>query len=354
MMTDAVSDQNTTAGDSQGRLPENPRKRLFMALTLAVILAGALATGWWLLERANYVTTNNAYVDSSVANVMAQTEGTIADVPVANTQAVEKGDVLVVLDDADARIALAQAEARHGAVMRRVRQYFELNREAEAQVALAQALLNQAKIDLDRRQSLQATKSISQEDLTNAQAAYDTALAAVAVARGKQQAQKALTFDTDVKAHPEVLEAKAAVDAARLALERTTIRAPIGGIVVDKKATLGQRVEVGSPVMSIVPLDQMFVNANFKENQLPKVRTGQPVTLTADLYGPDVVYHGKVAGLGAGTGSAFAIIPAQNATGSWIKVVQRLPVKILLRQDELREHPLRVGLSMNVKVDIRG
>jgi len=329
------------------------RRILFIIFTLVIIIVAGLAIAWWLVERANYIRTDNAYVDANVAKVMAQTEGSIAEIRFEDTQAVKRGDVLVILDDADAQIALAEAEADYARAVINVRQYFEKNKETSAQVALAQAVLHQAKIDLKRRRKLHATKSISQEELTNAQAAYDTAFAAEVVAQRHNESQTVLTNGSEPDTHPEVLVKKSAIDAAQLSLERTVIRAPIKGIIIQRRASLGQQVEVGATMMSIVPLDQVFVNANFKENQLTKVHIGQPATLTADLYGNDIIYHGSVVGMGAGTGSAFAIIPAQNATGSWIKVVQRIPVRINLNADELRVHPLRVGLSMNVKIDIR-
>jgi membrane fusion protein, multidrug efflux system len=344
------------AGDSLSPSPSRRRigTRVRLFLIFAVVVAALAVGGWmWWQQTSTFVGTDNAYVDSTIANVLAQTDGIIARVLVRDTQPVKKGDVLVELDAADARLVLARAEADYGRALRRVRQYFEKNKAAAAEVNYANAVLAQARIDLNRRRRLVASKSISEEDLTNAQAAYDTAVAALAVAQGRYEAQITLTAASDVDNHPEVLAARTAVDSARLALQRTVIRSPIDGTVIQKRAALGQRVQAGAPMMNVVSLSDVFVNANYKENQLRRVRVGQPATLTADIYGSNVVYRGRVAGLGAGTGAAFAIIPAQNATGSWIKVVQRLPVRIDIEQAALAKHPLRVGLSMHVKIDIR-
>jgi membrane fusion protein (multidrug efflux system) len=261
--------------------------------------------------------------------------------------------VLVLFDAADARIVVAQAQAEYARVLSHVQQYFEENKTAAAQVTYAQAVLDQASADLARRTRLSGSGAISPQDLSNAQAAFNTATAALNVARRQQDAQQALTGRGDVANHPEVMAARAAVDSAQLALERTVVRAPIDGTVIQKRVALGQRLQSGAAMLSLVPLDRVYVVANYKESQLERVHIGQPVTLSSDLYGSAVSYHGQVVGLSGGTGSAFSIIPAQNATGSWIKVVQRLPVRIDLDPAELRAHPLRVGLSMHTRIDVR-
>jgi membrane fusion protein (multidrug efflux system) len=329
------------------------RRRLLMTFGLLVVILGGGAAAWWFIESSAFVTTDNAYVVADVANVMAQTAGTVKEVHASETQMVHRGEVLVLLDDADARIALAQAQAEYARVQRRVRQYFEDDKAGAAQVAYQEALLKQASTDLERRRNLARSGAVSAQDLSNAQAAYDTAVAALNAARSRYESQLAMTAKSDPDTHPEVLGARAALDAARLALERTVIRAPIDGTVVQRRVALGQRLQSGAPLMTLVPLLELYVLANYKEVQLQDVRPGQRATLTADLYGRNVVYHGRVAGLGGGTGSAFAVIPAQNATGSWIKVVQRLPVRIELDRAELLAHPLRVGLSMHSSIDLR-
>lgn len=282
------------------------RLRLFKILfTVIAVAAGSFGLYWWLIG-SHHVSTDNAYVNAEIAQVTPSVGGTIMAVNVIDTQRVTAGDVLVTIDDTDTKLAFARAQA---------------------ELARLQTNLDRAKIDYQRRISLAKSGSVSGEELTTAENAFRAAEAA---------------FDAG----------RIASEQAQVDLDRTVIRAPIDGVVARRSVQLGQRVQAGTPLLSIVPMDQMHVNANFKEVQLEKVRIGQPVTLHADLYGNDVTYHGKVAGMSGGTGSAFAVIPAQNATGNWIKVVQRLPVRIDLDPAELREHPLQVGLSMSVDIDI--
>ncbi len=314
------------------------RERLFAVLGGSVAVVALLATGWWLLVGSHYVSTDDAYVNVSSAQVTPLTNGRVMDVRVHDSQAVNKGDVLVVIDPADARLAVAQAEAAYGATMRKVRTYF-------AQAAAAQANYQRTRLDYERRASIKNTGAISKEELSGYQAAYEAATAAL-------QGAEALTAGTDVAHHPEVLAAKAQLDTARLNLSRTVITAPVSGIVAQRNVQVGQMAAAGRPVMAVVPVQDVYVDANFKEDQLAKVRPGQPVELTSDLYGSSVTFHGTVAGLGGGTGAAFAVIPAQNATGNWIKVVQRIPVRITLDVGELKQHPLRVGLSMKATIDV--
>jgi membrane fusion protein (multidrug efflux system) len=289
---------------------------------------------------------------------------------------------LVRLDDTDARIALAKAQADLSDTERRVRGLVATDAglsgliaariadqtRASAQLAAAKGDVEKARIDLARRQDLAATGSVSGEELTTAQNAFTTATAnlkaaeaAVALANanrtsavGTQQANNALIQNTTNDTNPEVLAARAERDQAQVNLDRTIIRAPIDGVVSRRDVQVGQRVQPGETLMTVVPIAQAYVDANFKEVQLDKVRLGQPVTLVSDLYGHRVKYHGHVVGFSGGTGAAFAVVPAQNATGNWIKVVQRLPVRIALDPKELAEHPLRVGLSMDVDIDVAG
>jgi membrane fusion protein (multidrug efflux system) len=314
------------------------RARLFLLLG-AVLAAIAIAVGlWWWLIASHYVSTDDAYVDVSSAQVTPLTTGRVAEVRVHDSQWVNKGDVLVVIDPADAELALAQAQAAYGMTLRKVRTYF-------ASDAARRADYERTKLDYDRRAKISATGAVSGEELWSVKAAYLAAAAAL-------QASEALTQGTGVENHPEVLAAKAQLDTAKLNLERTVIRAPVSGIVAERSVQVGQMAAAGHPVMTVVPIDQVYVDANFKEDQLAHVHAGQPVTLTSDLYGSSFEFHGRVAGLGGGTGAAFAVIPAQNATGNWIKVVQRVPVRIALDRDELAAHPLRVGLSMRAVIDI--
>jgi membrane fusion protein (multidrug efflux system) len=301
---------------------------------------------------------------------------------VRDTDVVKPGDVLVELDPTNARIALAQAEADLVAAQRRFRQALangaslgaqvgardaDVSR-AEAQLAAAQADFDKARIDLSRREALAAGGGVSGEELSAAKRGFASAQAGVAAARaalaearaatrsaaGQQAANDALVKGLTEATDPGVLAAKARLDAARVDLDRTVIRAAIGGVVTRRQVQVGQRVTVGTPVMTIVPTGQVYVEANFKERQLRRMKVGQPAEVVADIYGGGVTYHGRVAGLGGGTGSAMAVLPAQNATGNWIKVVQRLPVRIELDPRELAEHPLRVGLSTEVTVDLSG
>jgi membrane fusion protein (multidrug efflux system) len=328
------------------------------------------------------VSTDNAYVQADSAQVTPLVSAAVIDAPVVNTQVVRKGQVLLRLDDSNARLALARAEADYAKARRQFSQTAANSGslaaqvdardadigQARAQLASAEASFGKARIDLGRRSELAGSGAVSGEELTNAKNAYATAQANLALARSavatasattsaareNLAANQALIAGSTIDTSPEVAAAKARVDQARLDLERTVIRAPIDGVVTNRQVQVGQRISAGSPVMTIVPTGSVYVDANFKEGQLAKVRPGQKVELVSDLYGDDVVYHGRVAGFSGGTGSAFALIPAQNATGNWIKVVQRLPVRVQLDPRELRAHPLRVGLSMEAKIDVSG
>jgi membrane fusion protein (multidrug efflux system) len=328
------------------------RKRLFASLGALVLLGAVGAGAWWFWLGQRYVSTDDAYVDATSAQITPQVDGTIAAVPVNDTMHVKRGQVLIQLDRADTTIAFAQAEANYAQAVRHVRQYFANSDEAAATVQARASDMERAKLDYDRRAALFAARAISAEQLSNARNALETARAGHVASEQALQAQQALIHGVDVDHNPEVLAAKAALDKASLDLSRTAIRAPFDGVVAQNRAQIGQRVHVGDVLMSVVPIDHAYVDANFKEGQLTRVHSGQDVTLTSDLYGSGVVFHGKVEGLSGGTGSAFAVIPAQNATGNWIKVVQRLPVRIALESRELEEHPLRVGLSMNAEIDV--
>lgn len=314
------------------------RKKLFTGFGLGVGALALIAIGYWWLVSSHYVSTDNAYVQVSSAQVTPLTNGRVMKVLVHDSEAVKEGDVLVVIDPADAKLTLAQAEAAYGATVRKVETYF-------AQAAARRADYERTKLDYERRLKIRGTGAMSTEEFTSVRAAYEASSAAL-------QAAEALTRNTDVAHHPEVLAAAALRDTAQLNLDRTIIRAPVTGIVAQRNIQVGQMAAAGRPVMTVVPVQDVYVDANFKEDQLAHVRAGQAVTLTSDLYGSSVKFHGTVAGLGGGTGAAFAIIPAQNATGNWIKVVQRIPVRITLDRSELQEHPLRVGLSMKATIDV--
>jgi membrane fusion protein, multidrug efflux system len=326
------------------------RKRLLIWLGLGTLAVAALVGTRWYLESVGTVFTDDAYVDAPLAEITPQIDGTIQEVLVTDTQHVRRGDLLVRLDPADADIAVQQARANYQQALRRVDQYDANVNAALANVAGKQSNVKRAELDLRRRTGISEAGAVSAEEISNAHNALDAAKSELSIAQQQLVAQQSLTQGTDAEHNPEVLAAKAALDKALLDLERTAIRAPVDGVVASRHAQIGQRVKVGSTLMSVVPLMDAHVDANFKEVQLQHIRPGQKVDLTADLYGTSVVFHGRVTGLGGGTGSAFAVIPAQNATGNWIKVVQRLPVRIALDARELARNPLRVGVSMTAKI----
>jgi len=314
------------------------RSRMFLLLGIIVAVVAVAAFAWWWLVASNYVSTDDAYVDVSPAQVTPLTNGRVMEVRVHDSEAVKQGDVLVVIDPADAKLLLAQAEAGYVATLRKVRTYY-------AQVEARRADYERTRLDYERRARIKGTGAVSKEEFSGYKAAFEAAAAAL-------QGAEALTQNTDVAHHPEVLAAMAQRDTARLNLERTVIRAPVSGIVAQRNVQVGQMAAAGHPLMTVVPIQDVYVDANFKEDQLARVHPGQKVELTSDLYGSGVVFHGTVAGLGGGTGAAFAVIPAQNATGNWIKVVQRIAVRIALDPRELKQHPLRVGLSMKATIDV--
>jgi membrane fusion protein (multidrug efflux system) len=365
-----MSDTATLAKPAHATAPAAKASRRQMLTWLAiVVVVGVVAFGvFWLLTSGKAVKTDNAYVGADVAQVTPLIAGPVAKVLVRETQVVRAGQPLIVLDDADAKIAVAQAQAALGQAERKVQALGASDTALsgqlsarDADIARARSDLDRARIDLDRRQALSASGAVSGDELTNAnnklseaQAVLAQAQANRAAAVGNREANRVLIAGVSLAQNPEVLAARSRLDAAQLMLDRTVLKAPADGVISKKQVEVGQQVAVGTPLMAIVPTTDAYVDANFKEVQLQKVRPGQPVTLTSDLYGKSVVFHGRVRGLSGGTGSAFSLIPAQNASGNWIKVVQRLPVRIDLDPKELASHPLRVGLSMKAAVDISG
>jgi membrane fusion protein (multidrug efflux system) len=371
------------AADATPRPRPASRRRLLFALLGAAVLAGVIAYGlYFFLVASRYESTDNAYVGADVAEVTPLVTGQVQALPVKETQVVQAGQPVVILDPTDARIAVAQAQAALGQAERQVRGYFANDAalaagvsarqaaiaQADAQIASARSDFERARTDLGRRQALTASGAVSGDELTQAQNRFSQAQAALAAAQaaraaaaanvsqavGSREVNAALISGARMDDNPDVLAAKARLAAAQLALSRTVIPAPVSGVVTKKTFQLGQQVQPGEVAMQIVPLRSEYVDANFKEVQLAKVCAGQNVILTSDLYGGDVTFHGRVRGLSGGTGSAFSLIPAQNASGNWIKIVQRLPVRITLDPAELKAHPLRVGLSMRAKIDVSG
>lgn len=351
----------------------------FAALAIVILIAALGCTAYWYFIASRYVTTDNAYASVEIAEVTPAVSGIVTRVDVVDTQWVNAGDMLVTLDDTDARLALIQAEADLALAKRRVESYIAndegLNalvrarmadeNRTKAQLAVAQANFERAKLDLSRRQDLVKSGSVSGEELSNAQTSFTQAQANLNAAKaaanqsvatrlstiGNQKANAALIQGTSVETNPEVLLANARYQQAQVDLARTVIHAPIAGVVAKRQVQVGRKVPVGAPLLTIVPIDQIHVDANFKEGELRDLQIGQTVTVTSDLHGDDVRYHGLVTGISGGTGSAFSMIPAQNATGNWIKVVQRLPVRIELDPRDLHDNPLQVGLSMTVTID---
>jgi membrane fusion protein (multidrug efflux system) len=342
------------------------RKALFLALGGAIAVSGAGLGIYGAVVASHHATTDNAYVEAEQAQVTALTSGPVAEVRVVDTQTVKAGDVLAVLDDTDRRLELAQAESALAQIERRVRSYQANDGALGGQVAARQAdllrarsELKRAQVEYDRRAPLAASGAVSGEELTSVRTALEAAQAAAAQAeanvrsaQGAQAANDVLFAGAPLAQNPEVTAARYRVEQARVALSRTVVRAPIDGVVTRRVVQVGQMVQPGTLLMTVVPVQQAYVSANFKEVQLRQVRVGQPAELTSDLYGPKVVYHGRVVGFSGGTGAAMAIVPSQNATGNWIKVVQRLPVRIALDPRELAAHPLKVGLSMDVDVNV--
>ena len=345
----------------------NPaRKKALLAITALVVLGGFGWAGYEWLVASHEESTDNAYVQGNVIQITPQIGGTVTAILADDTDRVVAGQPLVRLDTADAQLAMAQAQANLAQVVRQVRTLYANNTSLGAQVAVresdvarAQVEIARARDDLTRRQALLATGAVSREEVNHAQSQLETgssllatAQAGVTLAREQLRSNQTMTQGTNIPQHPSVLAAAGRYREAWLASRRAALPAPVDGFVARRTVQLGQRVAAGTPLMAIVPLGQLWVDANFKEVQLRHIRLGQPVKLTADLYGKKMTYTGTVAGLGMGTGAAFALLPAQNATGNWIKVVQRVPVRVHLDPTQLASHPLRVGLSMEVTVDV--
>ncbi|AOK58935.1 efflux RND transporter periplasmic adaptor subunit [Burkholderia ubonensis] len=347
-----MSDPQQNAASAQAQ--SNGKRKRMMTLLVAVIVIAAIAYGlYYFLVARFHESTDDAYVNGNVVQITPQVTGTVIAVKADDTQTVKAGDSLVLLDPADSQVALQQAEANLAQTVRQVRGLFVNDDQYRAQVALRQSDLSRAEDDLRRRLAVAQTGAVSQEEISHARDAVKGAQASLDTAQQQLASNRALTANTTIASHPNVLAAAAKVRDAYLANARNTLPAPVTGYVAKRSVQVGQRVSPGTPLMSVVPLNAVWVDANFKEVQLNHMRIGQPVELTADIYGSSVVYHGKVIGFSAGTGSAFSLLPAQNATGNWIKVVQRLPVRIELDPKDLEKHPLRIGLSMQVDVNIK-
>lgn len=334
--------------------PRNGARKRGLLILAAVVATGLAGYGaWWLWYGRNFQSTDDAYVSGDVVQITSQVPGTVIALDADDTQSVRRGQLLVELDPADAQVAMQAAEAELARAVRQVRSLYAQKDQLRAQIAERETSLKRAQDDYRRRQSLIADGAVSGEELAHARDTIAQLKAALEAAREQLKQTAAQIEGTTIATHPQVLAAAAKLREAALALRRTRILAPVAGVVAKRSVQVGQRVAPGTPLMAVVPLDDVWVDANFKEVQLARMRVGQPVHLKSDLYGGGVEFHGKLVGLSAGSGSAFALLPAQNATGNWIKIVQRVPVRVALDPQELKAHPLRVGLSMRATVDVR-
>lgn len=328
------------------------RKKAMLKIAAVFAAAALCAFLYWLLTGRFYEETDDAYVQGNVVQITTQIAGAVTRIHADDTDLVKSGQVLVSLETVDANVALSQAEAQLAQTVREARATFAAKAQSAANVDLRQVELRRVQENLARRKALAGSGAVSDEELHHAELAVSEGQAALSLAKQQLESAHAMTSGTSVIEHPNVTRAIARVHEAAINQARTTIYAPVSGQVIRRNVQVGQRINSAVPLMAIVPLNQIWVDANFKESQLRDIRIGQPVTLISDLYGNDVRYKGRIVGLAAGTGSAFALLPPQNATGNWIKVVQRVPVRIALDAAELERHPLRIGLSIRAIVDL--
>ncbi|MBI6952149.1 membrane fusion protein (multidrug efflux system) [Pseudomonas sp. TE6288] len=347
MATPADTSTPAPAPDNSGK-----RKAWLLALLLILILAGAGTWAWYSLVGRWHESTDDAYVNGNVVEITPLVTGTVTSIGADDGDLVHAGQVLLRFDPADSEVALQAAEAKLARTVRQVRGLYSNVDSLKAQLQTRQAELQKAQQDYNRRKVLADSGAIAAEEVAHSRDDLTVAQAAVNSARQQLNTSTALVDDTVVSSHPEVMAAAADLRQAYLDHARTTLVAPVTGYVAKRTVQLGQRLQPGTATMAVIPLDEVWVDANFKETQLRDMRIGQPVEITADLYGSEVTYSGTVDSLGAGTGSAFALLPAQNATGNWIKIVQRVPVRIHLDPEQLKTHPLRIGLSTVAEVDL--
>lgn len=340
-----------TQAPPQPAKKKGKRKGLLLLLTLLFVFIAVAYGVYWFLVLRHFEETDDAYVAGNQVQIMAQVSGSVTKVWAENTDFVKKGDVLVTLDATDAQQAFEKAKTTLASSVRQTRQLMINSKQLQANISLRKTSLSQAQTDLARRVPLGNANLIGREELQHAKDAVASAQAQLDVAVQQYNANQAMILDTRLEDQPAVKQAATQVRDAWLALQRTRIVSPMTGYVSRRSVQPGAQISPSSPLMAVVPATGLWVDANFKETQLAHMRIGQPVTVISDIYGDDVEYKGKVVGLDMGTGSAFSLLPAQNATGNWIKVVQRLPVRVELDAQQLAQHPLRIGLSTLVKVD---
>ncbi|HHL2561747.1 TPA: multidrug efflux MFS transporter periplasmic adaptor subunit EmrA [Yersinia enterocolitica] len=343
--------------NAEAQVPQQPqnkkkqRKRVLLLLTGIFIIIGVAYLIYWFLVLRHHQETDNAYVSGNQVQIMSQVPGSVVSVNFENTDLVKSGDVLLTLDPTDAEQAYEQAKTALANTVRQTHQLIINSKQYQANIALKKTELSKAQNDLKRRVVLGSVDAIGREELQHARDAVDAAQASLDVAIAQYNGNQALVLNTPLEKQPAVEQAAAKLRDAWLALQRTKVVSPITGFVSRRSVQVGAEIANGAPLMAVIPANEMWIDANFKETQLANMRIGQPATVVTDFYGDDVVFQGKVVGLDMGTGSAFSLLPAQNATGNWIKVVQRLPVRIELDAKQLAEHPLRIGLSTTVRVD---
>ena len=350
MTTEINPEANRAAAKAGGN---GKRRKALAILATVIVVAGIAWLLYWVLVARWHEDTDDAYVQGNVVTVTPQVGGTVVGITVDDGMKVQAGQVLVRFDHTDTDVAYQQAVANLANTVRQVRGLYKAVDAGQADIAARRVALEQARADVARRSGLVASGAVSAEELAHAKAQLASAEAALSASQETTARNRALVDNSTLAANPQVQAAAAQLRQAYLAAQRAQIVAPVSGYIAKRNVQLGQRIAPGTPLMAIVPLDEVWVDANFKETQLKKLRLDQSVELTSELYGDDVVYHGKLQSLGMGTGSAFSLLPAQNASGNWIKIVQRVPVRIALDRKELQEHPLRLGLSMGVDVNLR-
>lgn len=339
--------------NSNSSAPHPKRKLLLTGMTCLFLAIGLGVFLYWLLWGRFYESTNDAYVSGNLVYVTPQVPGIVTSIYIDDTERVEQGHILVKLDPTDALIALESSKAELGKEIRNIAQLFSQTRQARSEIPIAKAKFIECAQDFERREALVDSGGVSKEDFEHARADLVSSYCSLISSEAKFFSFFAQVKNTSIKTHPRVQKAVEKVKDAWIQLRRTTLKAPVSGLIALRSVQVGQRVNPAEPLFAIIPLDQMWVDANFKEVQIGKMQIGQSVSLQSDTYGSNVTYHGLIVGIGGGTGSVFSVLPPQNATGNWIKIVQRLPIRVSLNPSELIAHPLRLGLSMEATVDIR-
>ncbi|MFV9997905.1 MAG: multidrug efflux MFS transporter periplasmic adaptor subunit EmrA [Arsenophonus endosymbiont of Dermacentor nuttalli] len=340
-----VNEQQITCAKTQ------KRRTIIILVSIFFILIAVVCGIYWFLVLRHHQSTDNAYIAGNQIQIMSQVAGSVMTVNAENTDFVKSGTVLVKLDTKDAILALEKAKTNLANSVRQTHQHMINSRQFQANISLRRSELNKLQQDLQRREILGQSKVIGKEELQHAREAVTSAKAALDVAIEQFNANQAIVLDSPLDKQPSVLQAATELRNAWLTLKRTQIVTPIDGYVSRRSVQVGARITPATPLMAVVPTDNMWVDANFKETQLADIRIGQPAKITTDFYGKNIVYQGRVEGLDMGTGSAFSLLPAQNASGNWIKIVQRLPVRITIDAEQLKKYPLRIGLSSQVTVD---